>query len=186
MDDSRISRLTEAQRSCLRLVGAGFETKEIAIELGISPTAVTERLRVARSVLGVSRSSQAAKILHNSENGTPQAFVHKPFVVVENPSETPSNGSSQTGMTEAIGNPATVQEMQAAYDFVLPDREPDTSLRIPFIGGVRDDLKTWQIICCCVIVAIIAIAIFGLFLKIGHEIDLSREQQRIEQPQARP
>jgi DNA-binding NarL/FixJ family response regulator len=58
-----ISKLSEAQKECLRLVHAGYEGKEIARLLELSPGAVVERLRAARRTLGVGSSREAARLL---------------------------------------------------------------------------------------------------------------------------
>ena len=63
MDNNRIERLTLKQRECLRLVLGGYEIKEIALNLGLSPEAVSERLRAARRTLDVSSSREAARAL---------------------------------------------------------------------------------------------------------------------------
>ena len=63
VDHSRLHRLNERQRQCLRLVYANYEAKEIASKLGLSPHTVHEHLRDARRTLGVSRSMQAARLL---------------------------------------------------------------------------------------------------------------------------
>lgn len=67
MNVGRIEKLTERQKECLRLIVRGFEAKEAARELGISPTAVVERLRSARRVLGVETSREAARLLAAAE-----------------------------------------------------------------------------------------------------------------------
>jgi DNA-binding CsgD family transcriptional regulator len=67
MSGGNIEKLTERQKECLRLIVRGFETKEAARELGISPTAVVERLRSARRALGVETSREAARLLAAAE-----------------------------------------------------------------------------------------------------------------------
>lgn len=63
MDDDRLSKLTEAQRDCLRLVHAHYQIKEIARELKKAPSTVNARLERARRTLGANNSNEAARIL---------------------------------------------------------------------------------------------------------------------------
>lgn len=69
MDDARFSRLTERQKACLRLVRAGYTTKEIAAQLGASPGAIDKTLKLAMAKLGVDRRSVAARMLESHEAG---------------------------------------------------------------------------------------------------------------------
>jgi DNA-binding CsgD family transcriptional regulator len=59
----RVARLTDGQLDCLRLVDQHLSSKEIAVELGISPHTVDQRIRQALHTLGVSRRAQAARIV---------------------------------------------------------------------------------------------------------------------------
>jgi DNA-directed RNA polymerase specialized sigma24 family protein len=52
MAQDRISRLSEGQRECLRMVYRHMETKEIARTLGISPDGVAQRIKTAMRILG--------------------------------------------------------------------------------------------------------------------------------------
>lgn len=64
----RVARLTEGQLDCLRLVAEHFSSKEIAVELGISPHTVDQRIRQSLQTLGVARRSQAARLVsHHAE-----------------------------------------------------------------------------------------------------------------------
>lgn len=67
MDDDRISKLTEAQRDCLRLVRAHYQIKEIAAALKIAPSTVNARLERARRTLGAHNSNEAARMLAQHE-----------------------------------------------------------------------------------------------------------------------
>jgi DNA-binding CsgD family transcriptional regulator len=69
MDDPRIERvrlLSEGQFDCLRLVAQHLSSKEIAGELGISRHTVDQRIRGALHVLGVTRRSEAARLVSSS------------------------------------------------------------------------------------------------------------------------
>jgi DNA-binding CsgD family transcriptional regulator len=68
--------LTQGQLDCLRLVAQHLSSKEIAAELGISPHTVDQRIRHALQTLGVSRRSQAARIV--ARVGEPyQRLIHQ-------------------------------------------------------------------------------------------------------------
>jgi DNA-binding CsgD family transcriptional regulator len=71
VDDARFSRLTERQKTCLRLVRAGYTTKEIAAQLDASPSAIDKTVKLAMAKLGVDRRSVAARLLekHEAEGG---------------------------------------------------------------------------------------------------------------------
>ena len=59
----RIDRLTERQKDCLRLVGDGFTSKEIAPKLGISSATVDNHIRAALEILQVASRAEAARVL---------------------------------------------------------------------------------------------------------------------------
>ena len=61
--DKDVDRLTEAQKESLRLVMAGFKSKEIAHRLGIGIDAVNKRLAGAKSTLGSPSRFHAARRL---------------------------------------------------------------------------------------------------------------------------
>jgi len=73
----RVSKLTEGQLDCLRLVAQHLSSKEIAVELGISPHTVDQRVRQALQTLGVSRRAQAARLVALCE-GPYQRLIHQP------------------------------------------------------------------------------------------------------------
>jgi DNA-binding CsgD family transcriptional regulator len=73
----RVAKLSEGQLDCLRLVAQHLSSKEIAVELGISPHTVDQRVRQALQTLGVSRRAQAARIV--AQHCEPyQRLIHQP------------------------------------------------------------------------------------------------------------
>jgi DNA-binding CsgD family transcriptional regulator len=62
-----IQSLSESQRTCLRLVGQGMSSKEIAIETGLSPATVDTYLKAAMAKLGASNRRDAARMLSSLE-----------------------------------------------------------------------------------------------------------------------
>ena len=79
----RVAKLTDGQLHCLRLVAQHLSSKEIAVELGISPHTVDQRIRQALQILGVARRSQAARLV--SQAGQPyQRLIHQtPYIEPE-------------------------------------------------------------------------------------------------------
>lgn len=63
MGPKRTDQLTRRERDCLGLVGLGRSSKEIALELGISPFTVDEYIRSAIAKLGVQNRREAARAL---------------------------------------------------------------------------------------------------------------------------
>jgi DNA-binding CsgD family transcriptional regulator len=66
----RIAKLSKGQLDALLLVDQHLSSKEIAVELGISPHTVDQRIRGALHILGVERRSQAARLV---------AKLHEPY-----------------------------------------------------------------------------------------------------------
>jgi DNA-binding CsgD family transcriptional regulator len=66
---ARVSRLSEREREVLRLLSRGHDSKSAAAALGLTPSAVSERLREARRKLDVTSSREAARILAAAEGG---------------------------------------------------------------------------------------------------------------------
>ncbi|WP_271077684.1 helix-turn-helix domain-containing protein [Aurantiacibacter sp. MUD61] len=64
--------LTEKEKEALRLLLSGHDAKSSARELDISVHTINDRLRNARRKLDVSSSREAARILGDAEDATPQ------------------------------------------------------------------------------------------------------------------
>jgi DNA-binding CsgD family transcriptional regulator len=83
MDEKRLARLTEQQRTCLRLVAAGLTSKEIAPRLGIAPGSVDQHLKAAMRILDVGERRTAARLLAEHERGSgDQQLVYQPPEIV--------------------------------------------------------------------------------------------------------
>ncbi|MEG3153607.1 helix-turn-helix transcriptional regulator [Sphingomonas sp. RB1R13] len=101
-----VDRLTKGQADCLRLVAQHLSSKEIALQHGISPHTVDQRIRGALQVLGVERRSQAARMLIEGDQRSgalqpqppsrpPAAYqplIHQPPYIAE-----PDNIAHQSG-----------------------------------------------------------------------------------------
>ena len=72
----RLDRLTSGQLDCLRLVDQHLSSKEIAVELNISPHTVDQRIRQALATLGVGRRTQAARLVAR-HSGAYQRLIHQ-------------------------------------------------------------------------------------------------------------
>jgi DNA-binding CsgD family transcriptional regulator len=73
-----IEQLTARERDCLRLVGRGMSSKEIALALGLSPLTVDGYLKEAVRTLGVSGRREAARVLASHEEVSPSAAAQPP------------------------------------------------------------------------------------------------------------
>jgi len=69
MDPSRLDKLSERQKECLRLVYQNYDAKQIGRKLSISPNTVNRHLQDARLVCGTSRSMDIAILLVKHEGG---------------------------------------------------------------------------------------------------------------------
>jgi DNA-binding CsgD family transcriptional regulator len=171
-----ISKLSEAQKECLRLVHLGYEGKEIAKKLGLSPHAVIERLRAARRTLGVGSSREAARILIFHEG--PMAYnrhVDMPLGIVSAPAPGANlHPSIERGGSAGVSKGCVrIREDQAPYssgdeNFPVPIPWP-----FPVRGRKRNDLTASQTLVVTLaltigvaIAALVAIAIVDQLSKL--------------------
>lgn len=63
MGHEMISRLTDRQRDCLRLVARGFTSKQIGRQLGISHSTVDNHVLAATQLLGVTDRREAGRLV---------------------------------------------------------------------------------------------------------------------------
>lgn len=139
MDEVRISRLSNRQRDCLRLIGELKGSKEIARELNISQNTVNSYVAEAVALLGARDRREAARIY--SSAATPEKirdeYLRVEALVVHPPS--------------AFGD-GNAQETHSG------------GLRLPFRteGSLRNDLTTnarlWWILAGAVLVALLLAA----------------------------
>ena len=80
MSETNFTLLSEGQKECLRLFHERWEIKDIARHIGRSTVTVNQRLAAARKHLGVSRSSEAARLLAEHEGRA--AGVYSPPIYV--------------------------------------------------------------------------------------------------------
>jgi DNA-binding CsgD family transcriptional regulator len=77
---SPVVRLSPGQIECLLLVGQHHNSKEIAVQLGISPHTVDQRIRGALEKLGVERRWEAARMVAaalSPNDPTYQRLIHQ-------------------------------------------------------------------------------------------------------------
>lgn len=74
-----LNRLSEREKETLRLLLSGHDAKTIARSLEISVHTVNERLREARRKLGVTSSREAARLLSQVEQDSPNFHADKQF-----------------------------------------------------------------------------------------------------------
>lgn len=136
MDRTRLARLTEQQRICLRLVYSHLTSKEISPLLGIEPGSVDQHIKAAMRVLGVGDRRTAARLLAESEGREPtQPLVYQPSDIAPPPEpftfDLP-NGSGAQRNLRASGE--VVREERQRFNLVSPGGAP--TLPLP-IGGTR-------------------------------------------------
>ena len=170
MAQDRISRLSEGQRECLRMVYRHMETKEIARTLGISPDGVAQRIKTANRILGVHRRRDAARILAEAEGAAPRGAT-PPYPSRVNPpwdiasvAEAPTIPLSIVGERQSYSALVKqgLREEQVGFDVALPPSAP--LLPLP-LGGARPNDVGWlkRLIWIVGIVVGVAIAFGGLF-----------------------
>jgi len=152
MEPRLIAALTERQRTCLRLVLQGHETKEIARLLDISPLRAGKDIKAAMSKLGVSRRIEAARILGRVEGvrdgpGLAQAL------------SATAQFAPPVLMPIAERHQEYVVETKAAY---VVDR-PTIDLSVPFRrqGSKHNDLGSWQRVIWIALITAFTLSAFG-------------------------
>lgn len=130
------NQLSERQKDCLRLVARGLSSKEIALQVGLTPQTVDTYLKAAIARLGVSNRREAARLLQDweasQELGSPPPAVVEVAPVV------------QPGTATAVGG----------WRAWMP---------LPPLGGRPNDLtlpaRTFAVLRIAVISAVVVIAI---------------------------
>jgi DNA-binding CsgD family transcriptional regulator len=107
-----VASLTDREREVLRLLLAGHTAKSTAAELDLSVHTVNDYLREARKKLGVASSREAARILAEQEEQTPQS-------------------APQNAAPEQIG----IADTTPATDNPLPSATRDRRNRVTWIIG---------------------------------------------------
>ncbi len=165
MESDRISKLTEPQRICLRMVLMHLSSKDIARELGISPHTVDQRLRMAIQALGVANRFEAARILARFESQAPyQSAVYQTPHVAPAPVYDRVGSSDIHGVrqgNEAFHGSAVREEQIAFRTPAFATGGSFINLPIPTPGREHNDLNIVQRLGWIVSIAIASALAFG-------------------------
>jgi DNA-binding CsgD family transcriptional regulator len=143
--DVRLKKLTEREKEALRLLLRGFDVKTCARELGVTSNTITERLRSARTKLGVTSSREAARILIKAENADPILYGDMFYAVEPASVNLPfSSLPDQQAEVQSLIMDHRVREAHSAFqlqpEFFVP--LPGLPLRQP--GDLRNSLSKKQ------------------------------------------
>ncbi len=143
----RAEELTDSQVRCLRLVGQGMSSKEIAIATGLSPRTVDQYVNRAAFLLGASSRREAARILILTESDESKNLQLQSQGVADltDAGSLAAGGGSQSIRTNASG----------IFRWLPP------------LGGKRHDLNTSETIGEIVKAALIAAIAFGSIVAAG-------------------
>jgi DNA-binding CsgD family transcriptional regulator len=139
MERDPLARLTEQQRTCLRLVYAHLTSKQIAPMMGIEPGSVDQHIKAAMRVLGAPDRRTAARMLADREGAnTPQPLVYQPLDIVPEPDPVTFGGPVESGQPFSNGasggairvEQANFQEEQASFRIVPAGGAPTPPLSI--------------------------------------------------------
>jgi DNA-binding CsgD family transcriptional regulator len=159
-----VAALPEHQRICLRKVLEHKSSKEIAIELSISPHTVDQRLKGAMQILGVSSRVAAARLLAEHEGSL------YPSLVYQRPDIAARDRSGPTDPTRGDAGGIThrrtvVREERAPFVTSVRSHQPwpaDLPLR-PKGGRINDLSASQRLVWVLVIMMGIALST-GMFL----------------------
>src|SRR5687768_14685967 len=113
MDQHRLARLTEQQRTCLRHVYSHLTSKEIAPLMGIEPGSVDQHIKGAMRVLGVGDRRAAARMLAEHERPlAAQPLVYQPLDVAIPPDPVTFAPSSGSGRQQGGFSGETLRDKQ--------------------------------------------------------------------------
>lgn len=120
MAQGTIEQLTARERDCLRLVARGMSSKEIALQLGLSPLTVDGYLKEAVRTLGAASRRDAARMLAAHESDAPQNLGGDP--------------------------PALAEALPAELPFPPKRTEAEPRFRVPFLrqGRQLNDLDPFK------------------------------------------
>ena len=115
---ARVARLSPGQLDCLRLVEQHLSSKEIAVELNISPHTVDQRIRGALQILQVERRTQAARMVARVR-GPYQRLIHQSPHVETSPFERHPDGAVSTirhaDRAGEFGDAGLITEQRTAF-----------------------------------------------------------------------
>ena len=133
-----LSRLTDGQKACLRMVYRHMSSKDIARALEISPHTVDQRLRVAMHSLGVDTRIDAARLLAAHESGLYQQAVYQSPHLVPDPPVPEPEALAASGL-EGQADGRHFRQTQALYSAGTPP-EPRIHWPLRKEGGRNNGL----------------------------------------------
>jgi DNA-binding CsgD family transcriptional regulator len=158
----RVSRLTPGQLDCLRLVDQHLSSKEIAVELGISPHTVDQRIRQALAILGVERRAQAARVVAQYSEPYQRLIHQSPYIEGDAPSGHPEAAvSHQIRHADRAGEvrgPGFITEQRPASFW--PSLQPPFATR----SNPRNEMSVGQRLFWIAAIAIGAAFAAGMYL----------------------
>lgn len=163
MNEDRIAKLSEGQRTCLRMVLMHHSSKDIGRALEISHHAVDQRLRVAMQILNVSSRLEAARSLAAYEVGQGATLPNQLYQssVYQAPQLAPTSDPSIV---------APLAEQREQLHEAAADAEPTPApgrvangfpYPFPTSGRTANDLTTGQRLLWIVAIAFFAALSFG-------------------------
>jgi DNA-binding CsgD family transcriptional regulator len=138
-----IAALPEHQKICLRKVLEHKSSKEIAIELGISPHTVDQRLKSAMQALGVGTRVAAARLLAEHEATSYQPLVYQSPDIADLPPVGPAQGTRGDGGGMSRRR-TVVREERAPFITSVRSHPWPVDLPLRSKGGRSNDLNAWQ------------------------------------------
>ena len=158
----RVARLTSGQLDCLRLVDQHLNSKEIAVELGISPHTVDQRIRQSLQILGVERRAQAARVV-SQYSGPYQRLIHQPPYIERGGDRGHSDVAvshqiRHAGRAGEVGGPGFLTEQRPASFW--PSLQPPFATR----SNPRNEMSVGQRLFWIVAIAIGSAFSAGMYL----------------------
>jgi DNA-binding CsgD family transcriptional regulator len=175
--DKRLSKLTQGQRDCLRLVGQYLSSKEIARVLDISPHTVDQRLKRATALLEVPTRFDAARLFmrHNDVATAPALDdqLYEPLVYqrpdLSNAAQI-DNLDSSPGTLDRPGDEVgdELHEFQERYFANASRVAPPPSIWSVLVGAQHDnELSVQARVVVMVLIAMCAVMGFAALVSVA-------------------
>ena len=158
MGTEALSKLSEGQRRCLRLVLAHMSSKDIARDLGISSHTVDQRLKIAMKTLGASSRVEAAQRHAELEQHYQPLVYQSPDIAGTG---APRRMSASADAPGALAD--AVAEQRAVYQVEEPPHRAFQA-PVPIKGRSPGDLGALQRIGWIVGIMLAIALIFGMFV----------------------
>jgi DNA-binding CsgD family transcriptional regulator len=170
MDIDACSKLTEMQMTCLRLVGRGLSSKEIARETDLTHQTVDQYLSKATALLGASNRRDAARRFADWEQFKNPEFksmdlADSPPAAILDPTAKPRGWPQAEGSEQVMRDSAAGASMSAA--------SPGWPVAVPPVGGEANGLTSKQRLYAILrIAAFSAIAMLAIVLVLTGTLNL--------------